>query len=96
VLELLGVEAEHVLFGHTHRTGPVAGDDARAWVTPAGTALHNTGSWVYEPAYVAGGDTASPYWPGTVTLVEDGRPPRRLRLLAGPQDAMHLERKADD
>jgi 3',5'-cyclic AMP phosphodiesterase CpdA len=90
VLELLGVEAEHVLFGHTHRTGPVDGDDAGAWVTAAGTALHNTGSWVYEPAYVAARDAASPYWPGTVTLIEDGAPPRRLRLLAEPQDADHL------
>jgi 3',5'-cyclic AMP phosphodiesterase CpdA len=95
VLELLRVDAEHVLFGHTHRTGPVEGDDMRAWVTAAGTALHNTGSWVYEPAYVAGCDAGSPYWPGTVTLVEEGRPPRRLRLLAEPQDAHQPGEEAD-
>jgi hypothetical protein len=84
VLELLRVEAEHVLFGHTHRTGPVDADDAASWRTAGGTALHNTGSWVYEPAYVAQHATRSPYWPGTVTIVEHGRPPQHLRVLSGP------------
>src|SRR5215216_1527057 len=49
VLERLEVDAHTVLFGHTHRIGPVDGDPA-AWTTAGGVALHNTGSWVLEPA----------------------------------------------
>ena len=82
VLERLGVDAEHVLFGHTHRTGPLAGDDSGPWRTAAGVALWNTGCWVYEPAFVGGGhDRASPYWPGTLTTIEGSGPPRLHRLL---------------
>jgi predicted phosphodiesterase len=82
VLERLGVEAEHVLFGHTHRTGPLPADDPGAWRTAAGTALWNTGCWVYEPAFVRGGEgSASPYWPGTLTTVEGSGPPELHRLL---------------
>jgi hypothetical protein len=80
VLERLGVEAEHVLFGHTHRTGPLPADPAAMWRTRTGIQLWNTGSWIYEPRLceVAGPD--GPYWPGTVTLVEDGVP-RVVRTL---------------
>jgi UDP-2,3-diacylglucosamine pyrophosphatase LpxH len=45
VLDCLGVEAGHVVFGHLHRAGPVDGDD-QGWRTAGGTALVNTGSWV--------------------------------------------------
>lgn len=81
VLDRLGVEAESVLFGHTHRTAPMGGDDLDLWRTRAGTALYNTGSWVYEPAYLMGRGSASPYWPGTLTIV-DGGPPKFNRLLS--------------
>jgi hypothetical protein len=83
VLQALGVEADRVLFGHTHRTGPVAGDDPALWRTAAGTALHNTGNWVDEPAY-HGGRVDSPYWPGTLTLIESGGTPQVTRVLSGP------------
>ena len=88
VLERLGVEADGVLFGHTHRTGPVAGDDPAVWHTSAGTALYNTGSWVDEPAY-HGGRADSPYWPGTLTLIHDGTP-QVTRVLGGPDKASSL------
>jgi hypothetical protein len=82
VLERLGIDAEHVLFGHTHRTGPQPADDPGAWRTPAGIALWNTGCWVYEPALVRAGEgSASPYWPGTLATVEGSGPPRLHRLL---------------
>lgn len=48
VLEHLGVDAGDVVFGHTHRAGPLAGDDPAAWRTAGGTRLWNTGSWVEE------------------------------------------------
>ena len=31
VLERLAVEAEHIVYGHTHRPGPLEGDDPLAW-----------------------------------------------------------------
>jgi hypothetical protein len=82
MLERLGVDAAHVMFGHTHRTGPVLGDDERLWQTATGTALWNTGSWVYEEEYAGTVGTASPYWPGTVVWLEDFGAPRIDRVLA--------------
>jgi hypothetical protein len=80
VLARLGIEAEHVLFGHTHRTGPLPDDPAALWRTPEGVQLWNTGSWVYEPRLCAAGGAGGGYWPGTVILVEDGVP-RIVRAL---------------
>jgi hypothetical protein len=88
VLERLGVEADHVLFGHTHRTGPLPGDDPGTWRLASGTALWNTGSWVYEPAYVGSHGSSSAYWPGTLVTLDGSGPPRIRRLLADlPPDA---------
>jgi Calcineurin-like phosphoesterase len=81
VLRRLGVTAPHVIFGHTHRSGPWPVDDQGEWTTAAGTRLHNTGSWVYQPHFLSDAPNASPYWPGTAVIVEDGGPPRLIRLL---------------
>jgi hypothetical protein len=76
VVARLGVEADHVIFGHTHRAGPLPGDDAAdGWRLPGGGRLTNTGSWVHESVFVDGGDPSNPYWPGRVAWLEDsGRP----------------------
>ena len=74
----------HVIFGHTHRAGPLAGDDergvaragaARGWSTPA--AGPTTRSSSRRPG------RRTPTGPGGAVLVEDGPapPPRALRLL---------------
>ena len=81
VLRRLGIGAPHVIFGHTHRSGPWPPDDQEEWRTPAGTQLWNTGSWVYQPHFLSERPNASPYWPGTAVLVEDDGPPRLIRLL---------------
>jgi hypothetical protein len=81
VLRRLGVDAPHVLFGHTHRSGPWPPDDPAEWTTPSGTRILNTGSWVYQPHFLGGVPTASPYWPGTAVLVDEAGPPRLIRLL---------------
>ncbi len=75
----LRLEAAHVLVGHTHRAGPEGSDGA--WSIPGGGQLHNTGSWVYADAFHHPGAPPNPYWPGTVTWLEDDGPPRRERLL---------------
>jgi hypothetical protein len=83
VSEVLAPGARHVLFGHTHRPGPLAGDDAADWTTPSGARLWNTGTWCYEPAFVGEAGERSPYWPGTVTEIGDEGPPRIRNVLTG-------------
>jgi UDP-2,3-diacylglucosamine pyrophosphatase LpxH len=75
----LGVDGAHVITGHSHRGGP--NEDEASWPLPAGGHLHNTGSWVFATAFHNPGRPPSPYWPGTVTWVEDTGPPRRKQLL---------------
>jgi hypothetical protein len=69
----------HVITGHSHRAGPDEGD--AEWPLAGGGRLHNTGSWVFASAFHHPGTPPGPYWPGTVTWVEDDGPPRRARLL---------------
>jgi UDP-2,3-diacylglucosamine pyrophosphatase LpxH len=75
----LKIEAAHVITGHTHRAGPENGESE--WALPADGCLHNTGSWVFASAFHHPGTPPGPYWPGTVTWIEDDGPPRRARLL---------------
>lgn len=86
----LGIEADHVVFGHTHRAGPLPRDPAGEWTLAAtGTRLHNSGCWVDEPVFATGG-AESPYWAGRAMLLEDEGPPRLVRLvedLGSPRDA---------
>ena len=77
----LGIDARHVIFGHTHRSGPLPGDDLGEWQA-RGASLLNTGCWVYESMYLDR-DWGSPYWPGGAAIVEDDGPPRFVRLLDG-------------
>jgi hypothetical protein len=86
VADALAPDADNVLFGHTHRAGPLPGDDTAEWKTLAGTRLWNSGNWYLESAFVKGMDERSPYWPGTVVWIEPGRQPRlenALRDYAG-------------
>jgi Calcineurin-like phosphoesterase len=82
VAEVLSPGTEHVVFGHTHRPGPLPGDDLDEWTTPSGTRLWNAGSWLYEGAFVRSG-RHSPYWPGTVLRLIDEDPPRIENVLTG-------------
>jgi hypothetical protein len=74
VVERLGIDAAHVIFGHTHRSGPHPGD--ASWGP-----LMNTGSWIHEPAFLGASPKDSPYWPGHMALVPDDGPPELLTLL---------------
>jgi hypothetical protein len=65
-----------VVFGHTHRPGPLAGDDPDEWGR-----LINTGSWSYSPIFLRARAEESPYWPGTGVIVESSGPPRVISLL---------------
>jgi hypothetical protein len=81
VLVDLGISSGHVIFGHTHRAGPLPGDDRSEWVTPAGTWLLNTGCWVYERGFLGDEPRRSPYRPGFATVLEDTRAPELVNLL---------------
>src|SRR5262249_59154596 len=43
--------------------------------------LWNTGSWVYAPGLLGRTAAKSPYWPGTVVVLEDERQPELRHLL---------------
>ncbi len=81
VLDRLAIDAAHVIFGHTHRVGPLSGD-VEGWTLPSGTRLHNTGSWLDEQVFLEDGrDVSNPYFPGWVTFLGDEGPPERRNVL---------------
>jgi hypothetical protein len=83
----LGLDTAHTITGHTHRGGPE--DSDAEWVPPGGGRLHNTGSWVFASAFHHPGTPPGPYWPGTITWLDDTGPPRRKRLLLDhPRDEL--------
>ena len=79
----LGVDADYVLFGHTHRAGPVPSDDAALWVAPGGARLLNSGCWVHEGAAFIRPEQrpVSAYRAGFAIELEDHGPPRLINLL---------------
>ncbi len=76
----LGVTADYVIFGHTHRAGPLPGNDPAEWMTAGGSRLVNSGSWVHEPAFIGPDASQSPYRTGFCVLVDDDGPPRLVNL----------------
>jgi len=79
VVRRLNIEADHLIFGHTHRRGPIRNETG--WRLEEGTRMWNTGSWVYAPGLVSRTASESPYWPGTVIVLEAGRSPEPRELL---------------
>ena len=82
VVHRLGVDADWVIFGHVHRCGPLAADDARRWRGPADRPrIANTGSWVYEPLLVHHVTPPHAYWPGGAIRLRDDGDPEAVGLL---------------
>ena len=78
----LRVRAQHLIFGHLHRTGPLPQDDLSEWRPRGrGPRLYNTGSWVFEPLLLARSRPPHPYWPGGAAILEGAGPPRIITLL---------------
>jgi hypothetical protein len=91
VAERLALSAGHqpyVVFGHTHRAGPLPHDVAAEWSTPGGARLVNAGCWTYDSYFLTPHPGESPYWPGGCVVVEDEGPPVLRRLL---EDRTHAE-----
>ena len=78
----IGLGDAYVVFGHTHRSGPLPGDEQGEWRGRAGARLVNAGSWTYAAIFLTGNPGESPYWPGTCVLVDDDGPPVLRQLLA--------------
>jgi hypothetical protein len=77
VLGRLGVPADaHVIFGHTHRAGPLPDDEGGEWGR-----MVNAGSWVHDPAWIGDSPGDSPYRPGFAVIVGDSGPPELVNLL---------------
>jgi len=77
VARRLGVDGGHVIFGHTHRAGPLPVDSENdGWTLSGGGRLTNCGSWSYEDVFVDDDGPANPYWPGRVVWLDDAGPPR--------------------
>jgi predicted phosphodiesterase len=74
LVDSLGIGASHVVFGHTHRSGPHERD------APWGR-LINGGSWILEDAFLGERPEESPYFPGHAVIVPDEGPPELRRLL---------------
>ncbi len=81
VVARLGIDAPHVVFGHTHRAGPLPGDERGEWTAATGTQLLNTGCWVYERAFLGSRPERSPYRAGFAAAVGDAGPPELVNLL---------------
>jgi hypothetical protein len=90
----VGLGDAYVIFGHTHRAGPLPGDDAGEWGRLPQDAqarvarLVNVGCWTYDSIFLTKTPGESPYWPGTCAFVEDEGPPVLHRLLL---DRTHAE-----
>lgn len=86
VTERLEIGAEHVIFGHIHRKGPMPGEDGRSAADPEwtrrGVSLHNTGCWVYVPAMLEDAARSNPFWPGrTIVVDSEGGDPEAREVL---------------
>lgn len=81
VVARLEVDASHVIFGHTHRAGPLPRDHAAEWTAPTGASLINSGSWVHDPSFVGPEPGDSPYRPGFCVTIGDEGPPELRNLL---------------
>jgi predicted phosphodiesterase len=78
VVTRLGLDADYVVAGHTHRAG--------TWALSNGTTLVNTGSWGTSPT-PSGRRGPDPYRPGTcVVVTESGVPELRALLDGAPKE----------
>jgi Calcineurin-like phosphoesterase superfamily domain len=105
VASRLGLGDAHVIFGHTHRAGPLAAcpsgmpsgvlprDIEAEWRGPGGARLINSGCWTYDSYFVTDTPGESPYWPGGSVLVDDEGPPTPpiLRRLLDDRGAQELK-----
>ena len=80
------VSAPHVIWGHSHRSGPWPGDDPPSGRRAAGARIVNTGSWVYQPHFLSAAAERLALLAGHRGRWSRTRARRELiRLLGGPR-----------
>ncbi len=79
VTRRLGIDADHLIFGHTHRRGPMRAESG--WRLPEGTRLWNTGSWVYAPGLLGRRPRTAPTGRGPSPCSRTTAPPELRHLL---------------
>ena len=77
----LGIGARHVIWGHSHRSGPWPADDPAEWTARDGARILNTGSWVYQRALPR---------PSSRTTRPTGRAPRSCSTTTAPPRLVRL------
>lgn len=75
----------YVVFGHTHRPGPLPGVDLpeqwhESWAGRE-VQVFNTGSWLYDVERALTPEYHETRWPGTMLLVPESEEPRLVSLL---------------
>jgi len=80
----LDIDAEQLIFGHSHRPGPLAYDGP--WQAPGGARLVNCGSWALATGLHGRPRPGTPYWPGTIVFVDDDGPARVERVELSERD----------
>jgi predicted phosphodiesterase len=81
VVARLQVDASHVIFGHTHRAGPLPRDHDQEWKAPTGASMINSGSWVHDASFMGPDRGDNPYRPGFSVSIGDEGPPELRNLL---------------
>jgi hypothetical protein len=81
VVVRLEVDASWVIFGHSHRAGPLPDDDRSEWRTRTGASILNSGCWVHERAFLGPDPARSPYRAGFAVQLDDTGPPELVNLL---------------
>lgn len=92
VVDQLRIDARWVIYGHTHRAGPLPGEGD--WLTATGARLVNCGAWTWAPQLASGSEGQGPYWPGGMVIVDEDGPPRLVRVLENvPESEMPQPRR---
>ena len=81
VLDRLGVDTGYAIFGHTHRAGPLPGDDESEWRTELEAEIINSGSWIHQPHFLGDEPAVSPYRAGFGVVVREQDEPELVNLL---------------
>ena len=88
--------AAYVIFGHTHRPGPLESIDApEHWTVKMHgqeTQVMNSGSWLYDAGKARRPDYRPQRWPGTFILIPDRGQPRLVEVL-GNLSMEYLEKQ---
>ena len=91
----MGLADAYVVFGHTHRAGPFAGDEEGEWRGRGGARLVNCGSWTYAAVFMDHTGSQNPYWPGVCVTVAPSGPPALSRLLEARTRADFVAARSD-